>query len=612
MSEDQARTEKQSYQRNNIIEANEDTEAFVNFISSKRNNGSDVDNWSLKSLKKIVKTYKKMSASQRDPGQKPGKNSDSSDSCGEDSDNNKEENPPENKPRVSGIPQGNEEDRKLEEEEEQSMRKSQGIKAGQMKKYTENYISKTTFNNYQNTFKSTSKDKPSDLLELKDQKIVVQDPKQVKPGMFHSTYIEYTIVTTPQNWEVKRRFSDFYWLRNILVQEFPFSYIPPMAKKNMNKNFESAWLNRRMAFMQCFMNSLTEQPELRSSPHLQAFLKVQDPKHFNTIKDDQSKIMSPQTNFRTEYSKKIMDDKNSLRLQDLRSLSGNQDSKITEDYTSFSSHLWNYISQTHPHYLRAKELSKKQLVDQDSICNTIWKISDCTANLHRANEKFNEASPLGSFKPMATVYLDVTNTFTTWGNLISKQVKIMQEYLVRPLKYARHEQFAFRDQLQLRNNLGSDYLKLYKNLEVKKDKLIEKGQVRDWGLEPELLSLYSFEELQKDNILAKRQILPKEQKCLKNMQNLFGYFNTKIVQEWENFINSKSRRIISNFVELSREAGELMSNEIYLFSSQSKQLTNNWVTMAEPPSYFDKDDLERFTIQGQQTKNDLKGFKELK
>ena len=109
-----------------------------------------------------------MSASQRDPGQKPGKNSDSSDSCGEDSDNNKEENPPENKPRVSGIPQGNEEDRKLEEEEEQSMRKSQGIKAGQMKKYTENYISKTTFNNYQNTFKSTSKDKPSDLLELKD------------------------------------------------------------------------------------------------------------------------------------------------------------------------------------------------------------------------------------------------------------------------------------------------------------------------------------------------------------------------------------------------------------------------------------------------------------
>jgi sorting nexin-7/30/sorting nexin-8 len=53
----------------------------------------------------------------------------------------------------------------------------------------------------------------------------------VKGGMFSSNYIAYKVTTLPLKYMVLRRFSDFYWLRNILVREYPGHCIPPMAQK---------------------------------------------------------------------------------------------------------------------------------------------------------------------------------------------------------------------------------------------------------------------------------------------------------------------------------------------------------------------------------------------
>jgi len=38
----------------------------------------------------------------------------------------------------------------------------------------------------------------------------------VKGGLFSASYIQYQVTTMPFGWSVKRRFSDFFWLRNVL------------------------------------------------------------------------------------------------------------------------------------------------------------------------------------------------------------------------------------------------------------------------------------------------------------------------------------------------------------------------------------------------------------
>jgi|NOAtaT_7_FD_contig_21_8792507_length_414_multi_3_in_0_out_0_1 hypothetical protein len=50
--------------------------------------------------------------------------------------------------------------------------------------------------------------------------------------MFGSAYAVYTVKTAPYNWEVSRRFSDFEWLREILVKIFPSFIIPPIPEKS--------------------------------------------------------------------------------------------------------------------------------------------------------------------------------------------------------------------------------------------------------------------------------------------------------------------------------------------------------------------------------------------
>lgn len=43
--------------------------------------------------------------------------------------------------------------------------------------------------------------------------------------MFSKKYAVYKVITNPFKYEVKRRFSDFMWLRGILAREFPTHYV---------------------------------------------------------------------------------------------------------------------------------------------------------------------------------------------------------------------------------------------------------------------------------------------------------------------------------------------------------------------------------------------------
>jgi hypothetical protein len=53
-------------------------------------------------------------------------------------------------------------------------------------------------------------------------------------GMFSSNYITYTVISLPNNWDVKRKDSDFYFLRKSLTKQFPHILIPPLPIKKSN------------------------------------------------------------------------------------------------------------------------------------------------------------------------------------------------------------------------------------------------------------------------------------------------------------------------------------------------------------------------------------------
>lgn len=96
----------------------------------------------------------------------------------------------------------------------------------------------------------------------------------------------------PFKYEVWRRFSDFYWLRKVLVREYPGYFIPPLPKKGATRKFNKDHISERMQGLNRFVESLALSTELRSSIYVYHFLKCKDSKSFMKLKTNMSKNKS--------------------------------------------------------------------------------------------------------------------------------------------------------------------------------------------------------------------------------------------------------------------------------------------------------------------------------
>ena len=54
---------------------------------------------------------------------------------------------------------------------------------------------------------------------------MIISPEVINKGLFSKKYAVYKVTTAPFKYEVKRRFSDFMWLRTMLVREYSTIYV---------------------------------------------------------------------------------------------------------------------------------------------------------------------------------------------------------------------------------------------------------------------------------------------------------------------------------------------------------------------------------------------------
>jgi len=54
-----------------------------------------------------------------------------------------------------------------------------------------------------------------------DVELIIQKYEIKAGGLFTSSYVTYEIQTKPFEWQVARKFTDFYWLRKQLRKMFP-------------------------------------------------------------------------------------------------------------------------------------------------------------------------------------------------------------------------------------------------------------------------------------------------------------------------------------------------------------------------------------------------------
>ena len=84
----------------------------------------------------------------------------------------------------------------------------------------------------ESTIKTRTEEK-TNLSSCENPKITVGDPKKITQGFFqlYSSYIAYLVTTTPLDLKVRRRYSDFEWLRNTLIKLYPMNIIPSLKSE---------------------------------------------------------------------------------------------------------------------------------------------------------------------------------------------------------------------------------------------------------------------------------------------------------------------------------------------------------------------------------------------
>lgn len=262
--------EKQDYLRTHIINCGYDANEFVEYLNSKfGENATDLEQYTFVELKSIVTDFT--------ANYKP---------CQQ---NAEDEN-------------DNQEEKQADKEEEAPIgdSKNQDIltqtsQVIQQENYEENLTcEKLTVSKIAN----------------QDFKVVLSKPEKKEGGLFSKSYITYLITTANFSYEVRRRYSDFDWLRSTLISYFPSSWIPPIPLKNFSERFESEFIDKRMRYLQQFIDSVMANPTFCASCYFHDFISI--------------KLESDFTNAKKAYAK----EKLPVKLNEMKSLDGSVSSII--------------------------------------------------------------------------------------------------------------------------------------------------------------------------------------------------------------------------------------------------------------------------------------------
>lgn len=275
------------------------------------------------------------------------------------------------------------------------------------------------------------------LVGCKDLKVTISEPQVTGGGIFSKKYVLYTITTEPLAWVVKRRYSDFSWLRSTLFTLHLAAYLPPIPEKKTKGNLEEKTINKRQQYLNQFITVLTKDPVLLGSSHLEQFLREPDDKKFKKYTKAQ-KTKRPECAFQT------------INLNGEAFIYHGDCSKVydsQEKYTTLSEAITKKIK----HKCSTLMESERRLSD------SLKKYADSIKELQEVQNKIpnNEQNSL--------ICSALVESLNSWSARESENVLGINSTLRIPFSYVHKEMEILKELLKERKGIYT----YYRNLEAK-------------------------------------------------------------------------------------------------------------------------------------------------
>ena len=337
------------------------------------------------------------------------------------------------------------------------------------------------------------------------------------PGtLFSKAYMTYIITTSPLNLKVRRRYSDFEWLRQILLNFYSSSVIPPIPKKNKigGDRFDETFLIKRMRNLEKFLNALMDDPVIKSSQIIFDFLSIEEDNKFNEKKKYYNNFKSP------------------LYLRDYKSPNGKLDITLNEEREIY---YQNIKDHTELNFELLTKLNKNLKLLNSEMLAVVNRMNEISKN---CEELFLNSVKYCDVNEIKICYYQLNDMFKFWSTALKKQASVVNINIREYFKYTKNTFRSMKELVNLVDNYKQNYYKSKRALITKKEELFKKSDISKWDLGPN--KGMSVVTLLKDKSVALPKMLCNETNAVINLKQIYGYYLNSATKEYE-----RIRRIIS-------------------------------------------------------------------
>lgn len=538
--------EKQNFLREKILEKGYDVNEFVQFLTEKKGEeGADVANWSMEDLKLVVNEFVKLHGGQvEEEVKKPEPKVEQKkvkvsmfDIMGSSVSKKSKSEPLQNLQKQPKKPPTE----VKQPQTSQNLTKAQSPSQNQQQTYNANNSMTGTESEYGIIIPENMNCKPLEQTELskfEKLEITVSKPEKKNEGFFSKTYVTYMVSTSPASYIVRRRYTDFVWLRSTLLNHFPTSVIPPIPKKNrlVGDNFADPFIAKRGRGLEKFMNYLAKDPIIKNSQIFFDFLYIGAETDFNSKKKVYEKV-------------KTMTDVNEFR---------NKDAKVE---IMISAEKENYVENIKDHsnvninLLKKLNTSLKLLFDEiNAVTTRMDEIGNIWEQIYKSSEKYFDHNM------SCECYKQVSNLFKNWSGILKQQNNVVNVDLREHFKFIRKNFVSMKDLSNSIETYRSNYQKASKNLIAKKDDLFRRGEPSKWELDPhDKIEMNKITKNKKEAVLL---MCKKETLNTIGLKEFYGLYLNRIIFEYERMrnLNAASNQYIlnSNVKKLTDISGQFL------------------------------------------------------
>ena len=488
--EQEALAFKQKYLRENVLEKGYDPDKFMEFLTMKKGeNGINLENWTYEELTEVTKEF--LTNNKLDIE----KNLNF-----EDKNEEKEE-----------EKENEEEDEKVEEnieiKENTNIDKNLGIN-------TDNYFNCCLVEQTPIT--------KHDILDIE-----ITKPKIEKEGFFSFSHSTYLVVTSTLNLQVRRKYSDFLWLYNILKTQFPNCIVPPFFKKKENLDLNK--MNQKIFFIQKFLNSIAIHPILKNSKIFYDFLSIQDHKQFVKSKSAYGKLPSP------------------LSIKKLKTLNGQIKVSFFQENEEYYNKIKSKLDNQEEIYDRLLYHYKLLLININQTNIKMKEISNIWKELYNQKNTFFE-SPCTE-----GVYDSYIKMMDEWGNLQIENSKLIINSIKKFFRFIKEEFICFKDLSLTVENYKNNYYKKYHKLLNTKENFLAKIEKEKKEQGKENNKIENDEESQFNKLMLKDIIK------MNDVKRDYGCYLNIYINEYDRIRDLNDKRFKENLVTFIKDLSAQVS-----------------------------------------------------